>query len=77
MGKRILDVDAKYYVTDHGMRRAVVSGNVRRDIDRTLEAIVYRKLVRRGYAVTIGRVKEKEVDFVCQRGSQRLYVQVA
>lgn len=77
MGKRILDVDAKYYVTDHGMRRAVVGGNVRRDIDRTLEAIVYRELVRRGYAVTIGRVKEKEVDFVCQRGSQRLYVQVA
>lgn len=76
MGKRILDVDAKYYVTDHGMRRAVVGGNVRRDIDRTLEAIVYRELVRRGYAVTIGRVKEKEVDFVCQRGSRRLYVQV-
>lgn len=77
IGKRILDVDAKYYAMDHGMRRAVVGGNAKRDIDRTLEAIVYRELVRRDYAVTIGRVKEKEVDFVCQRANERLYVQVA
>lgn len=77
MGKRLLDVDQKYYVTDHGMRRAVVGGTVRRDIERTLEAIVYREFVRRGYEVTIGRVKEKEVDFVCQRGGERMYVQVA
>jgi len=76
IGKRILDVDAKYYVTDHGMRQAIVGGNARRDIDRTLEAIVYREFVRRGYQVTIGRVKEKEVDFVCQRAAERLYVQV-
>jgi len=77
IGKRILDVDAKYYVTDHGMRRAVVGGNVKRDIDRTLEAVVYREFLRRGYQVTIGRVKEKEVDFVCQCATERLYVQVA
>ena len=77
IGKRILDVDAKYYAMDHGMRRAVVGGSAKRDIDRTLEAIVYRELVRRDYAVTIGRVKEKEVDFVCQRANERLYVQVA
>ena len=32
--------------------------------------------VRRGYVVTIGRVKEKEVDFVCQKGADRLYIQV-
>ena len=77
IGKRILDVDAKYYVTDHGMRRAVAGGNVRRDIDRTLEAIVHREFLRRGYQVTIGLVKEKEVDFVCQCGTERLYAQVA
>lgn len=77
IGKRILDVDAKYYVVDHGMRRAVIGGSVRRDIDQTLEAIVFREFIRRGYQVRIGRVKEKEVDFVCQRSSERLYVQVA
>ena len=59
------------------MRRAVTGGNVRRDIDRTLEAVVYREFLRRGYDVRIGRIKEKEVDFVCERGNERLYVQVA
>lgn len=77
MGRRILAVDEKFYAMDHAMRRAVVGGNVRRDIDRTLEAIAYRELLRRGYDVRIGRIKEKEVDFVCERGDERLYVQVA
>lgn len=77
MGRRILAVDEKFYATDHAMRRAITGGNVRRDIDRTLESIVYREFLRRGYDVRIGRVKEKEVDFVCEKGDERLYVQVA
>ena len=77
MGRRILSVDEKFYATDHAMRRAITGGNVRRDIDRTLESVVYGEFLRRGYDVRIGRVKEKEVDFVCERGKERLYVQVA
>ncbi len=77
MGKRILAVDEKYYAMDHGMRRAVVGGNALRDIDRTLEGIVYAEFRRRGYSVRIGRIKEKEVDFVCERGGERLYAQVS
>lgn len=77
MGKRILSVDEKYYAMDHAMRRAVVGGNVRRDIDRTLEAIAYREFLRRGYDVRIGRIKEKEVDFVCEREGERMYAQVS
>ncbi len=77
IGKRILSVDEKVYATDHGMRRAVVGGNALRDIDRMLEAIVCQEFVRRGYNVRIGRVKEKEVDFVCENGDGRMYVQVA
>jgi len=42
-----------------------------------LEVVIYREMCRRGYEVTIGRVKEKEVDFVCKKGADRLYVQVA
>lgn len=77
MGKRILSVDEKVYAADHGMRRAVVGGSAFRDIDRTLGAIVYHEFVRRGYDVRIGRVKEKEVDFACENGNGRIYVQVA
>ena len=77
IGKRVLSVDEKYYVTDCGLRNANVSSDVGRDVDQLLEVVVYQEMRRRGYAVTIGRVKEKEVDFVCQRGKERVYLQVA
>ena len=77
VGKRILAVDEKYYVTDTGLRNTVVRGSLRRDVDQLLENVVYFEFLRRGYEVTIGRVREKEVDFVCDRGGERLYVQVA
>lgn len=77
VGKRILSVDEKYYVTDLGLRRAVIGGTIARDIDIALENIVYAELLRRGYEVTVGRVREKEVDFVCDRDGCRLFVQVA
>ena len=76
MGKHILSVDEKVYAVDHGLRRAIVGGDVGRDIERTLETIVYREFLRRGYDVRIGRIKEKEIDFVCEKGGERKYVQV-
>ena len=77
VGKRILAVDEKFYVTDLGLRRAVIGGSIARDMDVALENVVYAELVRRGYEVTIGRVREKEVDFVCDKDGRRLFVQVA
>ena len=77
LGKRILAVDEKFYVMDTGLRNTVVRGNLRRDIDQLLENIVYFEFLRRGYQITIGRIKDKEVDFVCDKGPERIYVQVA
>ena len=77
IGKRILAVDEKFYVTDIGIRNTVVKGSLRRDIDQLLEDVVYFEFVRRGYEITIGRIKSREVDFVCDKGRERLYVQVA
>ncbi|MBQ3446389.1 MAG: ATP-binding protein [Synergistaceae bacterium] len=77
IGKRILSVDEKFYVTDTGLRNTIVRGNLRRDVDQLLENVVYFEFMRRGYEVTAGRVREKEVDFVCDRGRERIYVQVA
>lgn len=76
IGKHILSVDEKYYVTDVGLRQAIVGNQCSDDIDQVLENIVYREMLRRGYEVTIGRVREKEVDFVCHKNGSRLYVQV-
>lgn len=78
IGKRILAVDEKFYVADQGIRNTVVRGSLRRDIDQLLENVVYFELLRRGYDVTIGRIGSSgEIDFVCDRGGERLYVQVA
>ena len=75
-GKKILTVNEKYYVADHGVREAVFGGN-QRDINLVLENIVYLELLRRGYVVTVSKVGDKEVDFICESQGNRLYIQVA
>lgn len=75
-GKQILASNEKYYLADHGIREAVFGGNLR-DINLILENIVYLELLRRGYEVTVGRSGEREIDFVCSKRGEKLYVQVA
>ena len=75
-GKQILSSNEKYYIADHGIREAVFGGNTR-DINLVLENIIYIELLRRGYTVTVGRVGEREVGFVCDKRNEKLYVQVA
>ena len=77
VGRKVLSVDEKFYVTDHGMRRALVGGAVRQDIDQMLENIVCGELLRRGWRVTVGRVLAKEIDFVAEKGGDKCYYQVA
>ena len=76
IGRRILAVDEKFYVTDHGMRRFLVGGDAMRDIDQMLENLVYFELVRRGWHVTIGKIRSEEVDFVAERNGEINYYQV-
>ena len=74
-GKQILAANEKYYIADHGIREAVFGGNMR-DIQRILENIVFMELLRRGYTVTVGKSGDKEVDFVCAKRDEKIYVQV-
>lgn len=74
-GKQILSTNEKYYIADHGIREAVYGGNMR-DINLILENIVFMEILRRGYHVTVGKVKEKEIDFVCEKRNEKIYVQV-
>ena len=74
MGKQILATNEKYYIADHGIREAVFGGNMR-DIHLMLENIIYMELLRRGYKVTVGKAGDKEIDFVCEKHGQKLYVQ--
>lgn len=75
-GKKILAVNEKYYIADHGVREAVFGGNTK-DINLVLENIVYMELLRRGYTVTVGKLSDREIDFVCENRGNKLYVQVA
>ena len=74
-GKQILTSNEKYYIADHGVREAVYGGNMK-DINLILENIVYMELLRRGYEVNVGKAGDKEIDFVCNRQAEKLYVQV-
>lgn len=74
-GKKILTVNEKYYVADHGIREAVIGGNMR-DINLVLENIVFMEALRRGYSVTVGKIGEREIDFVCERHGEKCYIQV-
>ena len=75
-GKQLLATNEKYYIADHGIREAVFGGNMR-DINLILENIVFMELLRRGYSVTVGKTGNKEVDFVCDKRGERIYIQVA
>lgn len=75
-GKHILASSEKYYIADHGIREAVFGGNMK-EINLTLENIIYLELLRRGYEVTIGKYGNKEVDFVCHKQNEKIYIQVA
>ena len=74
-GKKMLKVNEKYYVVDHGLREAVVGENLK-NTEIILENIVGLELLRRGYKVCVGRIGEREIDFVGEKGGDKLYVQV-
>ncbi|MGD1833759.1 MAG: ATP-binding protein [Sphaerochaetaceae bacterium] len=75
VGKKILKVQEKIFITDHGLRQAIYGKN-NQHIDQVLENIIYMELLRRGYKITIGKYQDKEIDFVAEKGSQRTYFQV-
>lgn len=76
MGKKLLQFHEKIYIADHGIREAVFGNNMR-DINQTLENIVYMELLGRGYDVRIGKNGNNEVDFVALIGNSRIYIQVS
>ena len=76
IGKKLLTVNEKYYLADHGIREAVYGQNMR-DVEQKLENIVCLELIRRGYNVAVGKYGEKEIDFIAGKRGKKIYVQVA
>lgn len=75
-GKKIFEIGEKYYFEDIGLRNAIV-GYSHRNIGQILENVVFTHLQCAGYRVAVGQMGAKEIDFVCDRKGERMYVQVA
>ena len=74
-GKKILSINEKYYCVDQGFNQVRIGRNQVNN-SRIMENIVYFELLRRGYEITIGCVGNYEIDFVCKKMGERIYVQV-
>jgi predicted AAA+ superfamily ATPase len=74
-GKQILKTLEMYYIIDLGFRNMLLGY---RDADRghIMENVVFLELLRSNYRVYIGKVGDKEVDFVAEKPNEKLYIQV-
>lgn len=75
-GRQYLKTLGKYYLVDTGLRNLLVAGSAS-DLGHLLENIVFLELIRRGYRVNIGKLAEKEVDFVASGPDGIEYYQVS
>jgi len=75
-GKLFLKTLEKYYMVDIGLRNQL-TGLRNTDYGHVLENIIYLELLRRGYAVAIGKIGSLEVDFVATKSDIKIYYQVS
>lgn len=75
-GKRLLELHEKYYTGDVALRHALLGYNAM-DIPGIIENIVFLELLRRGYNVYIGKLEDKEVDFIAEKEGSKIYIQCA
>ena len=74
-GKQLLKTLGKHYIVDTGFRNLLL-GYRNDDRGHILENIVFLELLRRDYHVYIGKIGDKEVDFIAEKPNDKLYIQV-
>ena len=84
-GKRFIETPQKYYFTDIGIRNSFLDFRQSEEISHTMENVIYIELKKRGYNVDVGSVeiregdskKQLEIDFVANKGNNKIYIQSA
>lgn len=75
-GLKIFEIGEKYYFEDLGLRNALKGFNQKSDIHKLLENAVYLHLLQSGYRIFVGKMDNKEIDFVADKNGLKIYVQV-
>ncbi|MDR3205881.1 MAG: ATP-binding protein [Candidatus Methanoplasma sp.] len=73
-GKKLLESRHKYYLSDIGLKHALL-GYREEDIPGHIENIIFNELTARGYRAAVGDIDGKEVDFVAERMGRKLFIQ--
>ena len=75
VGKKEITGSEKYYLLDTGFYKSQLDEK-QRNIGHILENIIFIELKRHGYKITIGNMNDYEIDFVCKKNNQKIYIQV-
>lgn len=76
IGKEILGTMEKYYAADLGLRN-IAKNSEKVDSSKLYKNIVFLEMKSRGYEVEVGKWENREIDFICRKGKEKLYIQVA
>ncbi|MBU4485212.1 ATP-binding protein [bacterium] len=75
-GKKIFEINDKFYFEDLGLRHSIIRYN-QFNINKIVENLVFNHLIADGFEVKIGQLDKKEIDFVCEKAGEKIYIQVA
>lgn len=74
-GKKLLTTNEKYYSVDLGLRN-VIKTSPELELNKLYENIIYLELLSRGYIVHVGKTDDYEIDFIANKGADKIYIQV-
>ncbi len=75
-GKKLFEINDKYYFEDLGLQHTLNPYDPKR-LNKYVENLAYKHLIESGYDVYVGKLGDKEIDFVAEKKDRRLYVQTA